>query len=108
MEDIVGAPRKHATAEVVSAPTSLRGHVSSTGRLSLPAELRRAVGLERGGPVRIEVVDGSIRIRTMQEVRDHIRALARDSGLTKKASVADFLGWRASERAKEMDRSGNN
>lgn len=67
----------------------------------MPAELRRAVGLERGGPVRIEIVDGSIRIRTMKEVKDRIRALARDSGLSAKASVADFLGWRASERARE-------
>lgn len=80
---------------------SLRGHVSETGRLSLPAELRRAVGLERGGPVRIELVDGAIRIRTMKDVRDRIRALARDTGLSEKASVADFLGWREGERASE-------
>lgn len=85
---------------------SLRGHVSETGRLSLPAELRRAVGLERGGPVRIEVIDGSIRIRTMNEVKDHIRTLARESGLSAKASVADFLDWRAGERASEAKGDG--
>lgn len=93
--------RKRTPSDVVASGSSLRGHVSETGRLSLPAELRRAVGLERGGPVRIEIVDGAIRIRTMTEVRDRIRALARASGLAEKASVADFLGWRASERADE-------
>ena len=80
---------------------SLRGRVSPSGRLSLPAELRREVGLEKGGLVRIEVVDGAIRIRTMNEVRDRIQALARRSGLAERASVAHFLSWRAKERAAE-------
>lgn len=85
--------------ETISYPA----HVSETGRLSLPAELRRAVGLERGGPVRIEIVDGVIRIRTMNEVKARIRALAQESGLSGKASVTDFLDWRASERAREIE-----
>jgi AbrB family looped-hinge helix DNA binding protein len=84
----------------------LQSHVSETGRLSLPAELRRAVGLERGGPVRIEIVDGSIAIRTLKEVKDRIRALARNTRLVDKASVADFLGWRAAERANEARGNG--
>ena len=94
-----------ASSKQSSAPpsetTGLRGHVSETGRLQLPAELRRAVGLERGGPVRLEIVDGSIRIQTMKDVKEHIRALARDSGLSDKASVADFLNWREKERQQE-------
>lgn len=101
----MAAPRRQ-TPDVPTSRASLRGHVSETGRLSLPAELRRAVGLERGGPVRIEIVDGSIRIRTMKEVKDRIRALARDTGLSGKASVSDFLEWRATERAGEA--KGNN
>jgi len=95
----MGASRKRANKTGLPQGSSRRGYVSETGRLSLPAELRRAVGLESGGPVRIAVVDGAIRIRTMKEVRDRIRALARDSSLADKASVADFLGRRAAERA---------
>lgn len=98
--------RKRATTQTKLHGTSLRGHVSETGRLSLPAELRRAVGLERGGPVRLEVIDGVIRIRTMKEVRDRIRALAQETGLADKASVADFLGWQAGERAAEAKKAG--
>lgn len=88
-----------------SAPgrPSLKGRVTESGRLSLPAEVRREVGLEKGGPVRIDLVDGSIRIRTMSEIKDRIRSLARDSGLAGKASVADFLSWRADERSSEAD-----
>jgi bifunctional DNA-binding transcriptional regulator/antitoxin component of YhaV-PrlF toxin-antitoxin module len=84
-----------------ASAASLAGRVSSSGRLSLPAEVRREVGLENGGPVRIDLIDGSIRIRTMSEVKDRIRALARSTGLTDKASVSDFLGWRADEGAAE-------
>lgn len=102
----MAAPRKRTHDAIANPPASLRGHVSEAGRLSLPAELRRAVGLERGGPVRIELVDGAIRIRTMKEVKDRIRALARESGLADKASVADFLGWRESERANEVKAAG--
>jgi|GEM_PF-3257188 bifunctional DNA-binding transcriptional regulator/antitoxin component of YhaV-PrlF toxin-antitoxin module len=97
----MAARRKREHHVTANPPSSLRGHVSETGRVSLPVELRRAVGLERGGPVRIELVDGAIRIRTMKEVKDRIRALARESGLAEKASVADFLGWREAERASE-------
>jgi bifunctional DNA-binding transcriptional regulator/antitoxin component of YhaV-PrlF toxin-antitoxin module len=79
----------------------LSGRVTESGRLSLPAELRRKVGLDKGGPVRIDIVDGSIRITTMNEVKERIRNLARESGLTKKASVAGFLDWRAEERQTE-------
>lgn len=106
MEDDMAVSRKRATIDAASHGSSVRGHVSEAGRLSLPAELRRAVGLERGGPVRIEVIDGTIRIRTMKEVRDHIRMLARESGFADKASVADFLGWRATERAAEAKKAG--
>src|SRR5690606_11044269 len=101
----MAASRKQATVDAVSHGSSLRGHVSETGRLSLPAELRRAVGLERGGPVRIEVIDGAIRIRTMKEVKERIQALARESGLADKASVADFLGWRAAESVDEAEKA---
>ena len=98
----MAARQKRTARSAVKPVLGLRGRVSETGRLSLPAELRRAVGLERGGTVRIEVIDGSIRIRTMKEVKDRIRAMARESGLAKKASVADFLGWRTAERADEV------
>lgn len=101
----MAASRKREPIDATISGSSLGGYVSETGRLSLPAELRRAVGLERGGPVRIEVIDGAIRIRTMKDVRDHIRALARDTGFAEKASVADFLGWRAAERADEVEKA---
>ena len=95
---MVFARKPATTAPPVSG---MRGRVSETGRLSLPAELRREVGLERGGLVRIEVVDGAIRIKTMKDIKDKIRFLARATGLADTASVGDFVVWRADERKAE-------
>ena len=54
------------------------GRVSGSGRLSLPAEFRKAVGLDRGGAVVIELDDSEIRIRTVAEVIARAQALTRD------------------------------
>ena len=67
--------------------------VSPTGRLSLPIEVRKAVGLEKGGTVLVEAENGDIRIRTVDEVFARARALARELG-GKDASVDDFLKFR--------------
>ncbi len=53
------------------------------------------------GPAPIDPVDGSIRTRILGEIKTRIRAIARESGLAGKASVADFLSWRAEERKAE-------
>jgi AbrB family looped-hinge helix DNA binding protein len=82
--------------------------VSETGRLSLPADVRRKVGLEKGGLVRVEVVDGVIRIRTMKDVMKEIQALARSTGFADRASVADFSAFRAEERARESRAGARN
>lgn len=46
----------------------IKGRVSQSGRISLPIELRKAVGLEQGGDVVIELDGHDIRIRTVDEV----------------------------------------
>mgnify|MGYP003673182891 CR=1 FL=1 len=97
----MSSSHKRSVATVTSTAKGVHGQVSESGRLSLPAAVRREVGLERGGPVRIDVVDGSIRIRTVTEIKDRIRALARSTGFAEKASVDDFVAWRAAERTDE-------
>ena len=68
--------------------------VSETGRLSLPAELRRELGLEKGGVVQLEIVDGDLRIRTIKAAIERVQKMARDAGWTERASVDDFLAQR--------------
>ena len=56
---------------------TVQGRVSESGRLSIPAEFRKAVGLEHGGDVVIELVGREIRIRTINEVVAQVQAIAR-------------------------------
>lgn len=59
----------------VIAMNGVRVRVSESGRISLPAEFRKAVGLERGGDVVVELEGREIRIRTLDEVVAHAQAL---------------------------------
>ena len=81
---------------------SIHGKVSPSGRLSLPAEFRRAVGLEGGGEVVVELHGREIRINTVQEI------IARAQVLTRRllqdqptASVDAFLAERHREAERE-------
>lgn len=82
------------------------GRVSESGRLSLPAEFRKAVGLDRGGDVVVELDGREIRIRTVDEVVAGAQALTRRLlGRGRRASVEDFLAERRRDAAKEWRRN---
>ncbi len=72
-----------------------KGTVTESGRISLPAEMRRELGLQKGGGVLLRLEDGDIRITTVA------RAVARAQGLYRRflgdrpgTSVDEFLRWR--------------
>jgi len=80
---------------------AVQGRVSESGRLSIPATFRKAVGLERGGDVVIELVGHEIRIRTIEEVVAQAQSIARRLAAGRSdASVDAFLAERrrAAER----------
>ncbi len=79
----------------------LKGRVSESGRLSIPAEFRKPVGLDHGGDVVIELAGREIRIRIIDEVVAQTQAIARHLTAGKPdASVDAFLAARrrAAER----------
>ena len=74
---------------------TVRSHVSKSGRISLPAQFRKALGVENGGAVIVELYDREIRIRTVDEVIARAQALSRQLlRHNPKASVDDFIAWR--------------
>lgn len=82
--------------------TIVRGRVSQSGRLSIPVEFRKAVGLERGGAVLVELDGREIRIRTIDEVVETAQALTRRLiGGKPGASVDAFLDERRREAERE-------
>jgi AbrB family looped-hinge helix DNA binding protein len=80
----------------------MRAKVSDSGRLSIPAEFRKAVGLENGGDVVVELDGREIRIRTVDEVVAQAQALTRRLLADRKdASVDAFLAERRRQAHKE-------
>lgn len=81
---------------------AVSARISETGRLTVPANLRAAVGLERGGDVVVEVVDGELHLRPVAQAMARARAIARRIvGDQQGAAVDDFLADRRRETARE-------
>jgi bifunctional DNA-binding transcriptional regulator/antitoxin component of YhaV-PrlF toxin-antitoxin module len=75
--------------------------VSESGKLNLPAQHRRLIGLEHGGPVRIRVVDGEIRIRTVAATMEALQKQAK--ALLQTDSVDAFLSDKRQAASLEND-----
>ena len=71
--------------------------VADTGRLNLPVQIRRMVGLERGGPVLVWVEDGEIHVRPVKDVMASLQAEAADLFAHTGESVELFLAERRTE-----------
>jgi antitoxin PrlF len=82
--------------------TAITTKMSENGRITFPVSLRAAVGLERGGDVIVEVVDGELHVRTVAQTMERARAMARKIVAGRKASVDDFLA----DRRREAEREG--
>lgn len=82
--------------------TRVRSKISPEGRLSVPIQVRKAMGLPEGGDVVIELDGKTMRVRTLAETVADAQALSRKLLRGKKnASVDDFLAERRREAAKE-------
>jgi AbrB family looped-hinge helix DNA binding protein len=54
-----------------------RAHVNAQGRLVIPSELRAAAGIKPGSDVVLEVVDGEVRIRSLDAALARVQAKYR-------------------------------
>src|SRR3546814_20721014 len=54
-----------------------KARIVSGGRLQIPADVRKALGIADGDDVRLEVVDGELRVRSFQTALGRVRALVR-------------------------------
>jgi bifunctional DNA-binding transcriptional regulator/antitoxin component of YhaV-PrlF toxin-antitoxin module len=67
-----------------------KGRIVSGGRLQLPADVRRELGLSDGDPVRMSVENGELRVRSLRAVIAGIQAEMRRY-VPEGASLADEL-----------------
>jgi len=89
-----------------SSPEASYGEatVNEQGRVTIPAQVRRAAGLEQGVPLVVYVEDGRVVIETREQLADRIR---RDVAVTwtGKGSVVDeLIAERRAEAAREDER----
>ena len=73
-------------------PKQITANISTSGRISLPAAFRKALGLQAGGEVVVELNDREIRIRTLDDVIAEMQTLSdRLLAGRRDVSVDDFL-----------------
>ncbi len=70
-----------------------RGRLVSGGRLQLPAEIRRELGLADGDPVLMRIIDGELHVRPanagLARVQARLRALLPDTPSLSEELIAD-------------------
>jgi AbrB family looped-hinge helix DNA binding protein len=72
--------------------------ITANGRMSLPADIRKRLGLSGGGALLVEETPEGIVLRTVAQAIAHAQALARKYTVGKpEASVDAFLANRRAE-----------
>lgn len=71
--------------------------VTASGRMSLPAGIRKRLGLTQGGAVFVDETPEGVVLRTADQVVAHSRALAKHYDKLGGASVDEFLASRVTE-----------
>ncbi len=74
----------------MSPAQPIRATIGEGGRLLIPAELRRRLGLGPGTAVVLDVADGALQVRPLAQVIAHAQALVRRH-VPPEASLADEL-----------------
>ena len=80
---------------------SVLARVAENGRLSIPTRQRKLLGLDNGGVVVIEVRDGELRIRSVQDVVAELQARVKKYFPKSDISAVDEL---IAERRAEAER----
>ncbi|MDZ5647470.1 AbrB/MazE/SpoVT family DNA-binding domain-containing protein [Nitrospirillum sp. BR 11828] len=75
--------------------------MAANGRLVVPLEVRRAVGLEAGGKLLARVEDGRIVLETIEAAVARVQKLARRYGSPDRSLVDELIAERRAEAAHE-------
>ncbi|MGT2516854.1 AbrB/MazE/SpoVT family DNA-binding domain-containing protein (plasmid) [Sphingomonas panni] len=73
---------------------TLQVNITANGRMSLPSDIRKRLGLVGGGAVLIEETDDGVILRTMDQAVAKAQAIAKRYAAHPDASVDAFLATR--------------
>jgi AbrB family looped-hinge helix DNA binding protein len=85
----------------MSEPIRRTVQVAENGRMNLPADMRRGLGLNGPGRVILTQDEDGIRISTVDQALKRIRALAAPFAQGRASVVDEFLAERRAEAARE-------
>ena len=71
--------------------------IMASGRMSLPADIRKRMGLAQGGMVYVEETEGGVMLRTVPQIVAHAQALAQQYGDAPGVSLTAFVAARMKE-----------
>jgi hypothetical protein len=71
--------------------------LSASGRMSLPPEVGKALGLKGPGHVVLAMDDGTLTVRSMAQALEHVRALARPYAPKDRLASEDLIAERRQE-----------
>lgn len=77
------------------------GRLVSGGRLQLPSDVRRELGLADGDQVVMRVVDGELRVRPRRDVLKRIQAMLRPYAPTDGSVADELIADRRTEAARD-------
>ena len=80
---------------------SIAVKVSASGRMNLPSEVRKALGLKGPGHVILTMDDGTLTMRTMAQALEQVRALARPYAPQDRLVSEELIAERREEAKRE-------
>jgi len=81
-----------------SSAMTVQVTITPNGRMSLPADIRKRLGLAGGGALLVEETEDGVILRTIAQSIAHAQALAKKyTGTKPEASVDTFLARRREE-----------
>lgn len=80
-----------------------RVNVLPNGRLILPASLRRSLGVEKGGQIVAELIDGEVILSTPDAALDRARAIFRQYVPAGTDIGTEIISDRRNENAQDLD-----
>lgn len=102
----VDSSGRSATARSVSVKLIKRAYtarvpVDNAGRVVVPAQIRRALGIQGGQQLSISLEGDVIRLQTVDAALERARAIARRKRKRSGSVVDEFITQRRAEAAKE-------
>ena len=83
----------------VQTQETQRVRIDKAGRLVVPANMRRALGIVEGQELSVRLVDGGIRLQTLDAGLERVWAIARRRGKSVPDVVDDFIAERRVDAA---------